>query len=133
MSVAKLIVISEGSYLLLKRSGHPRFSDDPDLPGGAIEDNETPIITAVRELREETGIVCQPGELELLYSGAEYSANQTKYHLYSLRLDHKPHINLSWEHSAYSWVNKKTLLNSSRTAKDTYMHMVYSIMKSIDA
>lgn len=37
--VAKLVIIDDrGKYLLMQRSSHPTFGDDPDLPGGTLEE-----------------------------------------------------------------------------------------------
>ena len=49
--VAKLVIIdNENKYLLMYRSGHPTFGDDPDLPGGTLEGREQPVDTMVREV-----------------------------------------------------------------------------------
>lgn len=52
--VAKVVIIdSEDRYLIMTRSNHPTFLDDPDLPGGTIEEDEDPLEAAIREVVEE--------------------------------------------------------------------------------
>jgi 8-oxo-dGTP pyrophosphatase MutT (NUDIX family) len=51
--VAKLILRDQNDrYLLLYRSNHPTFGNDPDLPGGTLEVGEDPIRALIREAEE---------------------------------------------------------------------------------
>ena len=68
---AGLCVLNHAGRLLLQRRGdNGRWG----LPGGAAEPGETPVAAALRELREETGIVLEADALERLglYSGPEF-------------------------------------------------------------
>ena len=49
---ATLVVVRNGLILLARDAGQGHFN----MPGGGIEDGETPEEAAVRELREETGM-----------------------------------------------------------------------------
>lgn len=46
--VAKVLIhdLSSDEYLLLIRADHPHFPNDPDLPGGTVEDGESDETTA---------------------------------------------------------------------------------------
>ena len=48
-----------GEVLLQRRSDSGKWG----FPGGAVELGETPEMAAVREIREETGLVVEPGRL----------------------------------------------------------------------
>lgn len=57
------------------------------LPGGGLHRNEDPLEGALRELREETGIVAEPAQLTRLYSGWHKEGLLRFYsHFYLLRL-----------------------------------------------
>jgi len=56
------IVIQEARVLLVKRA-HPPIQGQWSIPGGALEIGELVREAAVREAREETGLIVEPGEL----------------------------------------------------------------------
>lgn len=128
--VAKLVIIDNNDkYLLMYRSAHPTFSNDPDLPGGTLEDGEQPVDTMIREVYEEAGVVVDKTKLTKMYEGTDYSAHKTHYSLYVTRVDSRPAITMSWEHSSYEWLEREAFLEKARGAKDTYMRMVYDVLK----
>jgi 8-oxo-dGTP diphosphatase len=56
------IIIDSGRVLLVKR-GHPPLLGDWSIPGGVLEVGETVREGAIREAREETGLIVVPQEL----------------------------------------------------------------------
>lgn len=128
--VAKLVVVdNQNKYLMMYRSDHPRFGIDPDLPGGTLEDGELPIETMLREVMEEAGVLIDKSAVESAYSGSDYSVHGTHYSLFVAKLNERPGITISWEHSSYKWLNRNEFLEKAKGAKDTYMHMVYDVLK----
>jgi len=129
MGAAKVLIIDENdNYLMMVRSNHPRFGNDSDLPGGTIEAGESPEIAAVREVDEEAGIKITLDDIELLYSGLDYSEHNIKYFLYQARVTARPAVTLSWEHSGYNWLTRDEFLHAAKNSVDTYMHMVYDVV-----
>lgn len=128
--VAKLVIVDgRGKYLLMQRSDHPAFGNDPDLPGGTLEEGELPIETMVREVFEEAAVVIDQASVTEIYSGTDYSAHGTQYSLYTAELQHTPEITMSWEHSLYEWLDRDVFLEKTSKANDTYMHMVHDVLK----
>jgi 8-oxo-dGTP diphosphatase len=129
--VAKVLIIdNEGYYLLLERANHPTFLNDPDLPGGIIEEGEEPLEAAIREVVEEASISLDSTDVQHMYTGSEYSAHDTEYSLYIAHTAERPIVTTSWEHASFAWVNREEFLKQAREANDTYMHMVYNVMNS---
>lgn len=56
------VIIENGRVLLAKRA-HPPIAGHWSIPGGALEVGELVREAAVREAREETGLIVEPGEL----------------------------------------------------------------------
>lgn len=119
-----------GKYLMMYRSDHPLFGDDPDLPGGRLDDNESLLEALLREVREESGVEINPDMAHQLYSGTDYSQYGIHYALYLARFDHRPNIDISWEHSAYEWLDRHDFLKLSAGANDQFMHMVAEVVSS---
>lgn len=127
--VAKLIIIDhDNKHLLMYRSDHPTFGQDPDLPGGTIEEDESSIEAMIREVHEEAGIVLDEQTVTELYSGTDYSRHGTHYSLFIATTPLRPEVVMSWEHSAYEWLDREDFLLRAKNAKDTYMHMVHEVL-----
>jgi 8-oxo-dGTP diphosphatase len=60
-----VVLISAGAILVVKRK-NPPFQDQWALPGGYVDEGEFFIEAAVRELKEETGVVLKPWQLTRL-------------------------------------------------------------------
>ena len=130
-TVAKVVIIdNNGRYLLMKRSDHPAFGSDADIPGGTLDNDETPQDTAIREVFEEAGITLDANTMREVYIGKEYSTHDTLYVLYVAHVQGRPEVQISWEHSSYEWVSREDFLKQAKSAVDSYMHMVYAVMAS---
>jgi len=60
------IVIEDSRVLLVKRA-HPPLQAQWSIPGGVLEVGELVREAAIREAREETGLIVEPGELLGVY------------------------------------------------------------------
>ena len=74
------IIIEEDRVLLIKRARPPLLAQW-SIPGGALEVGELVREAVVREAREETGLVVEPGELLGVYDRVVRDAKQrVQYH-----------------------------------------------------
>lgn len=56
--VSLLLIVKNNQYLLLKRSNSEvNYGGFYGLPGGSVEENETPVDALMREIREEMGML----------------------------------------------------------------------------
>jgi 8-oxo-dGTP diphosphatase len=60
------IIIAAGRVVLVKRA-HPPIQGQWSIPGGVLEIGEMVREAAIREAREETGLMVEPGELLGVY------------------------------------------------------------------
>jgi 8-oxo-dGTP diphosphatase len=60
-------IIIEGDRVVLVKRAHPPLQAEWSIPGGVIEVGELVREAAVREAREETGLIVEPGELLGVY------------------------------------------------------------------
>ena len=60
-------IIIEGSHVLLVKRAHPPLQAEWSIPGGVLEVGELVREAAIREAREETGLIVEPGELLGVY------------------------------------------------------------------
>lgn len=60
---AYALVVRDGHVLLTRNSARGPHPGTWTLPGGGIDHGEDPRTSVVREVREETGLVCTPGDV----------------------------------------------------------------------
>jgi len=73
------VVVHEGRVLLVRRGSEP-LKGHWTLPGGLLELGESLVEGAVREVREETGLVVEPLELVELIDRIHREASRIRYH-----------------------------------------------------
>lgn len=117
-SVLVVIYACTGRVLLLKRADHPEFWQSVT---GAMEWQELdPRETAVRELREETGLAVEPQRLRDLGLVQRYrilpqwrhryapDVEENTEHAYALELPAETTLALHPEHTEYVWLDFAT-------------------------
>jgi 8-oxo-dGTP pyrophosphatase MutT (NUDIX family) len=69
---AALLIGADGRTLLVRKRGTRAFMQ----PGGKIEAGELPALALARELREELGLVVEPGKAQFLGEFSAIAANE---------------------------------------------------------
>jgi len=74
-------IIIEGDRVVLVKRAHPPIQGQWSIPGGVLEVGEMVREAAIREAREETGLVVAPGELLGVYDRILHDAEKrVQYH-----------------------------------------------------
>jgi len=73
------VVIEKDRVLLVKRA-HPPLQAQWSIPGGVLEVGELVREAAVREAREETGLIVEPGDLLGVYDRVLRAEQRVQYH-----------------------------------------------------
>jgi 8-oxo-dGTP pyrophosphatase MutT (NUDIX family) len=118
-NVAKTIVLdASGRVLLIRRA----FDDEHrpgewDLPGGGANEGESPVIAAMREAEEETGIKLHEAGMRLVYTMTKMSSDRggsVNRFAYATSLPGEQVPRLSHEHVEYQWLPIEEALREFR-------------------
>ncbi len=112
VEVASCHIEVDGKFLFAKRSPHKPFGDTWGLPGGKLEEGETPRQASIREIHEEVGITLD--DQNLLDVTPLYIRRPNidfVYYLFHYKFDEIPNVTLNDEHCDYCWVTLKDALN----------------------
>ena len=75
---AGMVVAAKGSLLLVQQYRLLIDGLSWEIPGGRVDDGETPVAAAVRECLEETGVQClNPRPLTFYHAGLDVNLNPT--------------------------------------------------------
>ena len=81
VGVGAVIIEIENSRVLLVKRAHPPLQAQWSIPGGVLEVGELVREAAIREAREETGLIVEPGELLGVYDRVLRNTEQrVQYH-----------------------------------------------------
>ncbi|MBA3239234.1 MAG: NUDIX hydrolase [Parachlamydiaceae bacterium] len=104
----------EGRLLLLKRHPKKLFGDCWGVPGGKLEEGESPEEGMIREVFEEIGFVVDRSLIEpicILYIESEPRSHEVTYHMFYYPLDKLPILTLHLdEHLEEQWVTPSEAL-----------------------
>jgi 8-oxo-dGTP pyrophosphatase MutT (NUDIX family) len=99
----------EKEILLLRRLKGDRHKNTWGLPSGKIERGESPLLAMIREIQEETGIVVDESDLELIVPSpvfVRFLDYDFLYYMYRVEFGKRPCVRLSSrEHGGYRWVS----------------------------
>ena len=79
MNIALALVWKGPRLLVARRRKDAHLGDLWEFPGGRIEEGESAEQAAVREVREETGVVCTPTQLRASFD-FEYPDRKLAFH-----------------------------------------------------
>lgn len=129
--VVKSIIEHNGKILLLRRPEGKKFPLMLDYPGGKYENGESLEAAALRELKEETGIVMRRLDLHDVSIKQYSDARAACMFLIVYRgVTETADVELSDEHIAYAWmspkkVDKTRLMPSLVPSLDRYIASRY--------
>lgn len=113
-TIAKSVLVNpDGKILVLRRS--PTDTHSPgrcDFPGGSVEEGESIVAAAVREIREEAGLAVEADSLTLAYA---FTSEPNKEGVILTRMLFvgkvaEQDVVLSHEHDAFWWHDTGTVL-----------------------
>ena len=114
-------------YLLLHRAEGTAQEHTWGVPGGKVEEKESPRSAVMREVVEETGfqlnknLLNQVGTLYIRYPHMDFV-----YHMFSQEVEDRPDIFLSNEHQDYCWLSMGEAFNLPLIsgAKEAFHHFL---------
>ena len=111
--VVTSILTKDGKILLLKRGQRvSTYRGKWAGVSGYLEENETPLERAIREIEEETGLSRE--EIKLLKQGEimefvdENTGRTWRIHPFLFKID-REEIKIDWEHEEYRWIEREEL------------------------
>ena len=119
-------IIIEGDRVVLVKRAHPPIQGHWSIPGGVLEVGEMVLEAAVREAREETGLIVESGELLGVYDRILRDPEQrVQYHYVLIDFLCRPvggELLAASDATAVRWFTREEL-PSLNLAEDT-LHLV---------
>ena len=138
---SKGIIIYNNKILIVRIQTGCHAEGIWDLPGGGIENNETPIDALKREVKEETNLELDPSSIKRLSGDTNFDIPEDGVHarwIYfkanalssNVVLNPAKWLNGKPEHSEYKWLDSLTELEQLDMC-DEHKSILKSILKSL--
>lgn len=115
-----LFVAPDGEVLMLRRApAEDNFGGHWALPGGGVDDGETPEQGAIREAREEMGVDADPAGLRDIEKVVTPTGKA--FHTFVLPVPEKFVPKLNPEHTGYAWASLDMLPRPMHPAVDSML------------
>ena len=101
--VASTVIWHDGRILFIRRDESDWGGGKWDLPGGGVDEGETPLETAEREIFEETGL-----KVKNLKTFWKRPKRHGSHWFFQAEASH-PGVSLSDEHDRYIWIEPHTI------------------------
>lgn len=108
-----ICLIQNNKVLMLKRSETKKaFPGWLTFPGGHIEEGENPLTTAIRETKEETGIVLSPEKIQLKFIAIHHHLDRHEQYVifgFLANIDNQLVEIKNNEEGTLQWIDKNSL------------------------
>lgn len=130
-----LVENSNGEVLILKRTmikrGKPNFEGGRwDIPGGTVEEGETPSQAAVREVKEEVNLDVESDGI--IFEKSNYDVNKGIMFttlIYKCHVIGDMDIKLQLEeHDEYRWIRNEEIINMNSDVLVSYMKELFNML-----
>jgi 8-oxo-dGTP diphosphatase len=119
--VVAAVIEQDGRFLLGRRPSHKRHGDLWEFPGGKMEEGETYLAAAGRELKEELELVAESAG-EVLYSAGD---DGSLFVIHFVRIEARGEP-VALEHTAVGWFTVEELLHMPLAPSDAQFVRVLS-------
>ena len=113
-----ICILYQNRVLMIKRSETKKaFPGWITLPGGHIDEGEDPLTAAIREAKEETGILLTPQELQLKFTAIHHHIDRNEQYIvfgFVARLTEKPSELIENDEGTLHWIQVKDLSTQSK-------------------
>ncbi len=123
-----LLLTTGQKVLLLLRSRHVTEPRTWGIPGGAIEEGEDPLESALRESEEEMGLSFDSYRVigNTVYQDEEDGFKYTTYILRVVEETEEQPIKLNWENTKYIWADQDWLEDNAHLLHSGVQYTLFS-------
>ncbi len=123
----------EGKILVMRRSGKVgSYRGMWGVASGHVEEGETPVETAIKEVKEETGVSTE--KIKELISSSPFELSDAKLGIrweinpFRAVLREKPKVKIDWEHTEFKWIPPKKIveLKTAPLLYQGYLKTIFS-------
>ena len=110
-SAAGCFVFFENNLLIIQRQIGKSYAKHWAIPTGKLEEGETPVDCIVRELREELGLIVNPGDVSFVSENhVDPGSGAFAFYSFALDLPERPHLTVKPDEvRSVEWVHLTTV------------------------